>query len=311
MIQILTTVMPVIVMLLIGWLCRIKKWIPREGVDNIKFLVTRLLLPIAIFNALSTADYSVNTLIQVGIIFVMLVVSMLAGYAMKPLNRGAYQKYTPFMVSVYEGGMIAYPLFMNLCGNENLSKIAIIDIAGLLFGFSVYMNLLEQVQDGRKSTVKDVCHSAVKNPAFIAAVLGVVFGLTHVIGLLQASPAGVVYSAVIDLATSPLTPMILIVVGYDVAPDRSILKEALRTIVLRAALQFALAAAVLFAMNRILGSDTIRDIAVICYMSAPATFSMQSFLKDEDSSRYASTTNSLYCVVSIAVYVVLASVRSL
>lgn len=41
-------------------------------------------------------------------------------------------------------------------------------------------------------------------------------------------------------------------------------------------------------------------------MSAHATFSMQSFLRDEDSSRYASTMNSLYCIVSIAVYAVLA-----
>ena len=308
MIQILTTVMPVIAMLFVGWLCRRQKWISREGVDNIKFLVTRLLLPIAIFNALSTADYSMNTLIQVGIIFAMLVISMILGYAMKPLNRGKYQKYTPFMVSVYEGGMIAYPLFMNLCGNENLSKIAIIDIAGVLFGFSVYMNLLEQVQDGKKSTVKDVCRSAMKNPAFIAAILGVIFGLTNVIGRLVAAPAGAVYTSVINLATSPLTPMILIVVGYDIAPDKTILKESLRTILLRVCLQAVLLAGVLFAMNRVLGSDTIRDIAVICYMSAPATFSMQSFLKDEDSSRYASTTNSLYCLVSIAVYVVLASV---
>ena len=308
MIHILTTVMPVITMLFIGWLCRRKKWVSREGVDNVKFLVTKILLPVAIFNALSTADYSVNTLIQVGIIFVMLIVSLLIGYAMKPLNRGKYQKYTPFMVSVYEGGMIGYPLFINLCGNENLSKIAIIDIAGVLFGFSVYMNLLEQVQDGKKSTVKDVCRSAMKNPAFIAAVLGVVFGLTSVISRLVASPAGEVYSAVINLATSPLTPMILIVVGYDIAPDKTILKESLRTIFLRVCLQALMIVGVLFAMNRILGGDTIRDIAVICYMSAPATFSMQSFLKDEDSSRYASTTNSLYCIVSIAVYVVLASV---
>lgn len=76
--------------------------------------------------------------------------------------------------------LLGYPLFINLCGNENLSKIATIDIAGILFGFSVYMNLLEPVQDGKKSTVKDVCRSAVKNPAFIAAVLGVVFGLASV-----------------------------------------------------------------------------------------------------------------------------------
>lgn len=310
MIHILTTVLPVIAMLFVGWLCRQKKWISREGVDNIKFLVTKILLPVAIFNALSTADYSVNTLIQVGIIFIMLIVSMLLGYAMKPLNKGKYQKYTPFMVSVYEGGMIGYPLFINLCGNENLSKIAIIDIAGILFGFSVYMNLLEQVQDGKKSTVKDVCRSAVKNPAFIAAVLGVVFGLTGVISRLVVLPAGEVYSAVINLATSPLTPMILIVVGYDIAPDKTILKESLRTIFLRVCLQALMIAGVLFAMNRILGTDTIRDIAIICYMSAPATFSMQSFLRDEDSSRYASTTNSLYCIVSIAVYVVLASVMA-
>lgn len=67
-------------------------------------------------------------------------------------------------------------------------------------------------------------------------------------------------------------------------------------------------ASVLFAMNQILGGDTIRDIADICYMSAHATFSMQSFLRDEDSSRYASTMKLLYCIVSIAVYAVLANV---
>ena len=52
----------------------------------------------------------------------------------------------------------------------------------------------------------------------------------------------------------------------------------------------------------------IRDIADICYMSAPTTFSMQSFLRDEDSSRYASTMKLLYCIVSIVVYAVLANV---
>ena len=38
----------------------------------------------------------------------------------------------------------------------------------------------------------------------------------------------------------------------------------------------------------------------------PATFSMQTFLKKKESSAYVSTTNSLYCIVSILVYMVLA-----
>lgn len=61
MIHILTTVMPVIAMLFVGWLCRQRKWVSREGVDNIKFLVTKILLPIAIFNALSTAGLPAGT----------------------------------------------------------------------------------------------------------------------------------------------------------------------------------------------------------------------------------------------------------
>ena len=42
-----------------------------------------------------------------------------------------YRKYLPFMVSVYEGGSMAYPLYTSLCGAENLSQIAVLDIAGL------------------------------------------------------------------------------------------------------------------------------------------------------------------------------------
>ena len=52
---------------------------------------------------------------------------------------------------------------------------------------------------------------------------------------------------------------------------------------------------VLLAVHSFIGSNTLLDLAVITYMSAPATFSMQTFLKREDGSAYVSTTNSLYC----------------
>ncbi len=50
------------------------------------------------------------------------------------------------------------------------------------------------------------------------------------------------------------------------------------------------------------------NLAIISYMSAPATFSMQTFLKKEEGSAYVSTTNSMYCMVSILVYIILAAV---
>ena len=65
-------------------------------------------------------------------------------------------------------------------------------------------------------------------------------------------------------------------------------------------------AGVLLAVRFLVGSSQLMDLAIILYMSAPATFSMQTFLKKKESSAYVSTTNSLYCIVSILVYMVLA-----
>ena len=63
---------------------------------------------------------------------------------------------------------------------------------------------------------------------------------------------------------------------------------------------------VLIAVKYLVGSSRLLNLAIIIYMSSPATFSMQTFLKKKESSAYASTTNSLYCIVSILVYIVLA-----
>ena len=138
--NVLEIVLPVLVMIVVGMLCRKWKILTRDGINNMKVLVTNVMLPVAIFHALATAEYNKETGILVGIMFVMLVVSFSIGFLLRPLMPAErYRKYLPFMVSVYEGGSMAYPLYTSLCGAENLSQIAVLDIAGLLFGFSEYI----------------------------------------------------------------------------------------------------------------------------------------------------------------------------
>lgn len=79
-----------------------------------------------------------------------------------------------------------------------------------------------------------------------------------------------------------------------------------RTIVMRIVLQAVMIVCVLLAVHSFIGSNKLLDLAVITYRSAPATFSMQTFLNREDGSAYVSTTNSLYCIVSVVVYMILA-----
>ena len=296
--KVLEIISPVLVMIILGILCRKWKLLNKNGIDNMKALVTNIMLPVAIFHALATSDYGAETAKLVGIMFIMLVVSFSIGFLMKPLMTENYRKYLPFMVSVYEGGSMAYPLYTSLCGQENLSQIAVLDIAGLLFGFSIYMGMLGQTENGEKINVKNLAVSAVKTPAFIASVLGIIAGLTGVIKLLHTS--------VESILTTALTAIILIVVGFSMELTPELFGPCIRTIVMRIALQAVMIVGVLLAVHSFIGSNTLLDLAVITYMSAPATFSMQTFLKREDGSAYVSTTNSLYCIVSIVVYMILA-----
>ena len=248
--DVLEIVLPVLVMIILGMLCRKWKLLDQNGVNNMKTLVTNIMLPVAIFHALATAKYSGKIGTLVLIMFIMLLISFGVGFLLKRFMEEPYKKYLPFLVCIYEGGMMAYPLYTSLCGSENLSQIAVLDIAGLLFGFSVYMGIL----------------------------------------------------------TTAITPIILIVVGYSMELVPELIGPCIKTIFLRIILQAAMIMGVLIAVKYLVGSSRLLNLAIIIYMSSPATFSMQTFLKKKESSAYASTTNSLYCIVSILVYIVLAVV---
>ena len=307
--KVLEIILPVLVMILLGMACKRLKLLDQNGINNMKLLVTQIMLPVAIFHALATSEYNKETGILVGIMFVMLVVSFSIGFLLRPLMPAErYRKYLPFMVSVYEGGSMAYPLYTSLCGAENLSQIAVLDIAGLLFGFSVYMGMLGQVENGEKIDPGKLFSSAIRTPAFIASVLGIIAGLTGVVQKLLAGPFAGTYTSVENILTTSITSVILLVVGFSIEFDKKLLSLCIRTIVLRVLLQAVMIGGVLLAIHYIVGDHLLLNLAVISYMSAPATFSMQTFLKSEDGSAYVSTTNSLYCLVSILVYVVMAFV---
>ena len=107
--KVLEIVLPVLVMIILGILCRKCKILNQNGIDNMKTLVTNIMLPVAIFHALATAQYSGKIGMLVAIMLVMLVVSFGIGFLLRSFMEEPYKKYLPFLVCIYEGGMMAYP----------------------------------------------------------------------------------------------------------------------------------------------------------------------------------------------------------
>lgn len=302
MIQVLTILLPIAVMIGVGVWCRSSGFLNDAGIENIKKLVTKVILPVAIFHALSTAEYSSKTAVVVGLVFAVELATFAVGFLLRRLLPQAYGKYIPFMACLYEGGMIAYPLYANLCGSENLYRMAMLDIPGLLFGFSVYMGLLEEMETGTKPSAKNLLRDALRNPAFIASAAGVIFGLTGITEALIASPLGQAYLDTQALVTAPMTAMILLVVGYSLKSDLTDWKPCLQTVALRFLVQAGAIAITVAGLRALMPGDDLLILAVVIYMSAPATFSMQSFLRTRQASAYAAAVSSMYVFISIAVY---------
>ena len=140
-------------------------------------------------------------------------------------------------VSVYEGGMMAFPLYMNLFGEDRLSNIAVFDIATMLFFFSIFIAMLQSEDSGRKRGPSEIVQNAFRNPVFIAAVLGILSGVTGIVKMIINTEIGMLYRSMKNSITTILNSLILIAVGYDFEFDRSRVKLACRAIAVRVVIQ--------------------------------------------------------------------------
>ena len=181
--------------------------------------------------------------------------------------------------------MIGYSLYTGLVGVENLSVIAVIDIAALLFTFSIMSNVLVLIEDGKKVSVIEIVQNAFKTPAFLAVILGILASVSGLMNGFMLSPAGVIWTTMKDMITAAMSPMILLVVGYEVQLNRELLGTCLKTVIIRAVMQLIFAA---ISLIHILGrSDRLLEIAIIVYMSIPGSMGIQAFIKDEDGKVYS------------------------
>ena len=103
MVQIFTILLPIAVMIGLGAWCRASGFLTEGGIENIKKLITKIVLPAAIFHALSTADYSSKTAVVVALVFAVELLTFAAGFLLRRFLPEAYGKYIPFMVCLYEG----------------------------------------------------------------------------------------------------------------------------------------------------------------------------------------------------------------
>ena len=305
MLDVIKIVLPVIMMLIIGKLCNRFGLLSKEGSSQIKKLMVNVVLPVAVFHAMATGTYSLSVACVCLLILGILAVSLAAGYLLRPLIKGEYGKYLPFVTAVFEGGMIAYPLYSSACGSENLSNIASLDIANCIFCFSVVTALIKVQEEGSRPTVGNLLKGAFTNPTFDAALIGIIVGLSGVMDIFLPTSAGAVYEAMEATLTASLSPMILLVVGFDMTFDRELLGPCIKAVAIRVILQLILMVPSYYLVNMLFPGNELMRLAILIYMIAPPSYSIPAFVKKDAGLKFMATVNSIYCLVTVLLYSVI------
>lgn len=297
-------VFPVLLMFGLGWLCNKKQIFTVQGLAGIKALVGNVLLPVVLFNAFFTAEYSGTIALTLGVVYVSCGLGLAAGFLLRRFVK-PYDRYMPFLLTDFEGGMLGYALF-GLLYTGQTRIFAMVDIGQTLAAYTVFLVTLQAVSTG-KTNPRVLARSALTNPAFIGTLVGVVLGATGVGKWMLSSFIGTLVSETISFVTAPVSGLILLIVGYELTFRRELMKPVMLTVLLRI---------VVMAVLLLLGSLVIFSIipfnkqlfaALMLGYSLPAPFIIPLFADVGKDGEYISTALSMETIASIILFVGIAA----
>ena len=304
-VEVLKTVLPVLLMIGIGMLCRSRKLVSREGVNALKNVVVNITLPAVLLSAFATTKYTfMDVVIPLMMFLVCLIAWALGKVAGKALKMQS--RFVPFLTTGFEAGMLGYALFTMLYGSARTAEFARIDLGQVLFVFTLYKILLGM--DGReKADVGKLVKEMALSPIILAIAAGVLLGATGLYEALVPSGLSAVFDACTDFVAAPTSAIILLAIGYDLVlsdiPWLSVSKVVAVRFVIMMALRFAFVAAL-----NLMWPDAGLAAAVNVMFILPPPFVLPVFADDADQRVYVSSALSVSTLVAIAGFAVLAAI---
>ena len=301
--QVIQTILPVVLMLCIGMLCRRRKLISREGVNALKGVVVNIALPAVLLNAFATTRYTpMDIAIPLMMFAVCLAAWALGRVAARLLKLPS--RFAPFLTTGFEAGMLGYALFEMLYGSARTAQFARIDLGQVLFVFTLYKVLLG-LSGREKADFGALMKEMALSPIILAIACGVLLGAT---GLYQAMvPSGLagVFDACVSFVAAPTSAIILLAIGYDLVLSDIPWAQTVKVVAARLVIMLALRFAFLWALGLIWpGAELTQAVNVMFILPPP--FVLPVFADDADQRVYVSSALSVSTLVAIVGFGVLA-----
>lgn len=303
--EILSKVLPVLVMIALGRLCETKQIIDDEQHAGLKAIVGDILLPVVLFQAFFTADYGKRMLLVFVLVFVGYGAALAAGYALRRFVK-PYGRFMPLLMTSAEGGMLGYALYALLCGADQTKTYALVDIGQTVFAYTVFLTALKAA-GGEKMTPKFIMKNIVTNNGCIGMLSGIVLGALGVYRAIDGTAAGEIVSSLLSFITAPTSALILIIMGYQLHVSKQLLRPVLTTMGLRLGVLAVVCAAVSGILFAVIPFDKGLLLALMLQYTLPAPFIIPLYADLGADAEYVSTTLSLGTVLAVLLFFLLAA----
>ena len=298
-VSILKIVLPLIVSLGIGFFARKRGILSQEAIDGMKQFVMKFALPALLFGLFFTAEYSASILIYAVTMFVLGFAGLGIGFLVgKPLEkRSPMYRY---MTTGWEVGMLGYALYALLFGAGNLRNMATLDFGHVLFIFSGYIAVL-YTRIG--CTKKESLQALVTNPIPWAMIAGAALAMLGVSRALAPSGVTELIKSLCDFVASPLSCVILIVVGYGIEFSGKNFATAAISVLVRTLVCAVLCAIALTVINAFVPLTDEMRWAVIILFITPAPYILTVFTNNEQERADVSMSLSLQTLVTVLIFI--------
>lgn len=296
-------VLPIISLVLIGFIIKRINFIQKESVSDIRKLVLNLALPCLVYTAFYRLQLEKKLLVIILTIslvsILMILIGNLIGKALCIKNP-----YFPLLFGSFEPGMMGYSMFTAIYGANEIGKLAVMDLGQVFFIFFIWMPLLTKKSQGIKG-IKNILKSFFTSPIVIAIFLGVITSLTASQDFYNNQVFLSLFDVVNKLANLTI-PLVTTIIGYELEISRSHVKLPLITIACRMTLLICFSLIInKYIISTILGLPKIYESALFTMFILPPSFIATLFIKDgdEENNQYVINTLSISILASLTVFI--------
>jgi predicted permease len=307
MTALLEKLLPVLIILTVGWILRKKNIISAESVDELKQLIVNVALPCILFLSFSKTALEARYLLIVVFVFAICLSMYGFGFLLRRRLPGVFGSlFTPWFMSGFEFGMIGIGLFAALFGSENLPLITLIALGHEFFAWFVAIPYVQFKDSGRFHLIETL-GKFIRTPVILGILGGLAANLSGLYAFLQTVFWGRSLLGAMTTISNMLVPLILIVVGYSLIIEKGNAGKVAGYIAARLILMLPVGAFFLFLIHTLVGQvDPLFNVAFYAFLILPPSYLIPVFVRDNEEERhFFSQTVVYYTLVSFMGYILL------